>query len=480
MLALYLSSDKAISLGIEPNSKGLYSLTHYEIAEFPEDFLENAHIKDPTKTAEFVQTLLKDNSEYTFLLPESAYYTIRLISSSELSSDEVDNQAKQALGLSSQPLITIQSRIPTASNKFAYLHISLPQTISDSYSSLLTQLSTKPSKIIPESLAAFPVFQNTIGPTEVVAYLPQNNNLIFYDHLGPVSSVSLPGKDKLGKEVEKELGNFYKTHKHKSKRIIAPPASAPFLKGLSIEVLPTNFLLEKKIAEIAPNGLEGIQLDTLNPSLVGLFLLGEDALEMKGKLLPEEKPSIPLVEILKDDTNDKPENSPDSQETSPIISTGSVLSKKKLTIWLTGSFLGGVLATVLVGKFTPMQVANLVKNKPTPTIAAPTMSPSPTPEVISREGLKIEIENGTKTPKLAKKLADFMTTLGYKDIATGNASSQAHPTTLIQVKTGKKAMLDLFKTDLKSQISSPEAQESLSADSNFDGVIIIGEDFIGK
>ena len=129
-----------------------------------------------------------------------------------------------------------------------------------------------------------------------------------------------------------------------------------------------------------------------------------------------------------------------------------------------------------------------VKQSPTPTAKTtptPTPKTSVTPTVTSgssvdsatgldRANLTIAIQNGGGVPGAATKASNFLKSLGYSIASSGNADNFDYGETVIQVKSTKKAYLDLLKKDLSSEYTIGEATFDLT-DSTADAVVIVGK-----
>jgi hypothetical protein len=95
----------------------------------------------------------------------------------------------------------------------------------------------------------------------------------------------------------------------------------------------------------------------------------------------------------------------------------------------------------------------------TPSYEKPTDFPTPTQELINRDGVSIQILNGTGIEGEASYLQGKLRNLGYEDIEVGNARKQEN----IETQAS-------FSDDLSSSIVSEltEALKSVYEDINFD------------
>jgi hypothetical protein len=127
------------------------------------------------------------------------------------------------------------------------------------------------------------------------------------------------------------------------------------------------------------------------------------------------------------------------------------------------------------------------KEKVTPTM---TVKPSPTPKTekkttltptkalikLKRQDLKIQVLNGSQTAGLAKKTKEFLEKLGYQEIDIGNADNNEYKATKISLTSVKKDYFSLLVDDLKDDYQISSQPGELKKDSDYDVVIIIGED----
>ena len=126
------------------------------------------------------------------------------------------------------------------------------------------------------------------------------------------------------------------------------------------------------------------------------------------------------------------------------------------------------------------------KSKDTPSSTAetpqtispsPAQSPQPTAEqpAPDRASVTIQILNGSGIPGKAGTVKDLLTGLGYQDIDTGNADTYDYDQTEISVADANTALLNLLIADLKSAYDLSDESTALSADSEYDAIIIVGK-----
>lgn len=144
------------------------------------------------------------------------------------------------------------------------------------------------------------------------------------------------------------------------------------------------------------------------------------------------------------------------------------------TALLVGALVGG-----LITYFSGISKLNMVVSSPSPiatTIpeAQETPKASPASEV-KRDGIKVQILNGSGVAGAAGKAKTLLEGLGYKDVDTGNASSSDFATTEVAVKESNDSYLDLIINDLSKNYEAKEASKPLSASSKYDIVITLGK-----
>lgn len=118
------------------------------------------------------------------------------------------------------------------------------------------------------------------------------------------------------------------------------------------------------------------------------------------------------------------------------------------------------------GKTTPTPG----KGTPTPTGASSVDKASG----LDRADLKVAIQNGSGVAGAATKASSLLKKLGYDVVSSGNADNFDYEGTTIQVKTTKKAYLDILKKDLAEEYTIDTATSNYTGD-EADAVVIIGK-----
>ncbi|MFZ3301911.1 MAG: LytR C-terminal domain-containing protein [Microgenomates group bacterium] len=144
------------------------------------------------------------------------------------------------------------------------------------------------------------------------------------------------------------------------------------------------------------------------------------------------------------------------------------------TALLVGALVGGLI-TYFSG------LSRLEGNEPTVTPVAtaisevketPVASTTPT---VKRDGLKVQVLNGSGVSGAAGKAKTLLEGLGYTSVDTGNASSSDFANTEVAVKESAKEYLDLVIKDLSKEYEATAAAKVLPTSSKYDIVITLGK-----
>ncbi len=114
------------------------------------------------------------------------------------------------------------------------------------------------------------------------------------------------------------------------------------------------------------------------------------------------------------------------------------------------------------------------KTSPTPTTKG---TPTPTKASASdldRSNLSLEVQNGSGVAGAATKMSDALKKLGYTVASSGNADNFDYEKTEIQLKSTKKAYLEMLKKDLGDDYTIGSATSDYTGDA--DGVVIVGKE----
>lgn len=114
--------------------------------------------------------------------------------------------------------------------------------------------------------------------------------------------------------------------------------------------------------------------------------------------------------------------------------------------------------------------------KPTTSVLGSTSSSTTDKATgLDRSKLTIEVLNGGGQVGAASKASDYLKSLGYKVVSSGNADTFDYEKTLVGVVSAKAKYLPLLKKDLSSSYALG-TQTATSSSSTADAVVIIGKE----
>lgn len=142
------------------------------------------------------------------------------------------------------------------------------------------------------------------------------------------------------------------------------------------------------------------------------------------------------------------------------------------TALLIGALVGG-----LITYFSGISKLAEVELVPTPVpfvepVIQATASPSSVPE-LDRSVIKLQVLNGSGISGEANSAKIFLESLGYKNVAIGNAP-KTYTETTISFKDDMKEKLEAVGGDISKKYEVSEKTETLIASSKFDFVIYLG------
>lgn len=131
------------------------------------------------------------------------------------------------------------------------------------------------------------------------------------------------------------------------------------------------------------------------------------------------------------------------------------------------TYFSGIASLNSTGSETPTPVATIVSD----VTATPVASVAPS---LKRDGLKVQVLNGSGVAGAAGKAKTLLEGLGYKSVDTGNASSSNFVNTEVAVKESSKEYLELVIKDLSKEYEATDAAKVLPTSSKYDIVITLG------
>lgn len=173
---------------------------------------------------------------------------------------------------------------------------------------------------------------------------------------------------------------------------------------------------------------------------------------------------------------------PEKVEEAPqIVETSDEYEDKPNYLWIIvpTALLVGALVGGLITYFSGL--SRLEGDEPTVTPVAttasevketPVASSAPT---LKRDGLKLQVLNGSGVSGAAGKAKTLLEGLGYTSVDTGNASSSDFANTEVAVKDSAKEYMDLIIKDLSKEYEATAAAKVLPTSSKYDIVITLGK-----
>ncbi len=213
--------------------------------------------------------------------------------------------------------------------------------------------------------------------------------------------------------------------------------------------------------------------------------------DLKEEVRESKKKMVVVEEVAEVEEAKKEEISDESQapkvvevaEVSPVVTEVTVDEEeveKSNYLWIIipTALLIGALVGGLITYFSG--ISRLAELSPTSTpvpTSAPVVQPTPTTEsksTFDRSIVKIQVLNGSGISGLASKAKIYLEGLGYKEVATGNASVSNLVETKISAKDSKSEVLNNVISDVSKNYKVAEKTEVLAASSKYDFVIILG------
>jgi len=182
----------------------------------------------------------------------------------------------------------------------------------------------------------------------------------------------------------------------------------------------------------------------------------------------------------------KPESVVEVQVTEEKPAEPVAVHRSWTWLWIVAAFLGGlvlglVLGFVLWGRTeeiiedTGAQPAAIEEVKPTASPTSGATGPTPTMGKVDRGTIKVKVLNGTGGKGIAAAAQTFLQSLGYKNVAVGNADKEDYSKTEISVKKDKTDLFATLKADLGSKYTVSETMVMLEVVSEYDAIVTIGK-----
>jgi hypothetical protein len=136
---------------------------------------------------------------------------------------------------------------------------------------------------------------------------------------------------------------------------------------------------------------------------------------------------------------------------------------------------------------TPASNAATATPSPTPVKSGPTSNPTntPTPKPtinpvdkasgLDRSKLTVTVQNGSGEEGVGAKGSDYLKSLGYDVVTTGNADNFNYTSVTVEVKPTNQDFLDLLKKDLGFSYTVASSSSDLVDSFSSDALVIIGK-----
>lgn len=194
------------------------------------------------------------------------------------------------------------------------------------------------------------------------------------------------------------------------------------------------------------------------------------------------KKMVVVEEIVEEEKTPIVESEP-AMDTEPVkkVEEEVIIEEEKtnyLWIIIPIALLIGALVGGFITYFSGISRLTETDASPSPIASVqPTVEPIPTASPsanFKRDTLKLQVLNGSGVSGLAGKAKTYLESLGYKDVAIGNASVSNLTETIISVKESKKDLVENIRTDLAKNYKVAKETETLVATSKYDFVITLG------
>lgn len=529
-------SDCSIEvLRLKKNLFGKRGVSSFGRAELEEGIAKKGEILDGQKLAEKLGGLIK-GAKVNFTLPDLRIFTHRVLLPLDISYPAIDPFLKEKV-VEVIPLefedLTYDFKVLSETEKGReILFVAIPKKILVGYLKTFRILKLIPVLAVPESIAAFEIFKETVVKDETVLFVDvggKTSTFSFFDKFGPFLTLNKPVQTKVLKEEVKRVGKFLKEKYDKEiKRVIIGGGRSlemdaeAFSKEIGIWTTGADKILEDKLLKIPLIFNVGKLPPILFLNVLGLALLAQrkDELNLLKDIktlsleFVEEESERRKIEKKGQSGENKEEGKKkkekegigegegEEEEAQEKIEEGTGQKEKKAEILAKGrTFLSNffkaffrsqrrlilliiILAALLtffgiyflIKKPSAKKTVRMVKEE-TPIVSSTSQPSTPTPTLrINRKDLKIKVLNGSGIPGEAKEAASILEELGYKVVETANADSYDYEKTVIKIKEEKKNFFSLLTNDLKTHYIISGEEFILPKDEKVEAIIIIGKE----
>jgi len=518
MFNIDISDSSIEALKLKKGLLGKFSVSSFGRVELEEGIVRNTEILDPQKLAEKLGGLVK-GQKINFTLPDLRTFTCRILLPLDISRSAIESflkdKAAEVIPYDFEDLVYDFKVVNETEKGREILFIAVSKKILIDCLKTFAICKFSPLVAVPESLAAFEIFKETIVKNEIVLYVDiggKTSTLSFFDKFGPFLTLNKAVETKvLEKEIKKASSFLKEKYSKEVKRVVIGGGGSlevdgdSFSKEIGIWTTKADKILSDKLAKIDLNFNADKTSPVLFLNVLGLSLLSQrkDELnlvkDIKTLLLELEKEESKEKNVedkekgKKEETEEGEEREDEGKEKQ--VEEGEVDGKE-------GQEESGekshsnffqillkfkrVLVIIIVALLTFFGIYFLVKKpfvkkaeEQTPVIS-PTIqpaTPTATPSAkLERKDFKIKVLNGSGIAGKAGEAASSLEELGYEVTATGNADSFDYEETVIKIKEEKKDFLSLLTNDLETFYTVSSEENVLVEDEEADAVVIVGKE----
>ncbi|OGK21242.1 hypothetical protein A3C23_01885 [Candidatus Roizmanbacteria bacterium RIFCSPHIGHO2_02_FULL_37_13b] len=478
-----------IYLFLDKNTVKLLSLSKALLGQFNSVYFQKNHENDLWQTGKVINvdliasavkealTLSRPQAvtekEVCLILPQSTFefkvYDIPIDISESAILPFIRDKARADLQMSLSDLMYDYLLIKQNGHA-KVLFFALSKSVYNSYLQALQLLGLQIANVVPETLAYFKLFEKTLRAEKkenilYVFYKEHESFSYLYNSFGLLYSTKYPVKKEGFELALKNVIEKLKKENVSLNRIILSGAGSEkfrqdlFTKEIGVWTNP----LKKIILNFYQEYLKLIIISPSEPFpfldydvCLGAFIFSKENTQFRLNQPQGDKSSSPKMKLK-------------------LPNIGLKLRDISIFVF---SFILTFLAIYLIPKLNinlPLQQSKQIV--PVKIIPTSTIKPLPTP-MVDKKTLKIKILNGSGVKGLAAVAKKTLQEKEYVEILTGNADSFDMDKTSVQVKEDKKAILNLFLTDINSLLKLDKSQIStLESSQSADIILILGKDF---
>jgi hypothetical protein len=491
MMYLYLGKHTVKVIGMAKTLLGQYNIAHFSKTH-SSDFFINGKPQGVDLIASAVKEAVTSSQpepisdkDVCLILPQELFSFARYTVPTDISDsaivpfiqDKVRNDLKISLENTYHDFLI--NRKDGESNVFFF---AIDKETFDSLKQAFSLVQLRISRIVPESLAYYTLFEKTLRQDKkenilYATYEERDSLGYLFDSFGLLQNK----KYELGIDVKTSLKNIVEEAEregHKINRLILSGTQSKtvrqdlFTKEVGAWTNPLEKIIENFYKEyikmIIPNGNGGLSILEFDVCFGGF-------------IFTEEHKDFTLM-----------------QQTVSASTGGRGLPGINLSMgWLSGIFnmktflifaISFALSFGIIFALSRAQGSGLSLKvpsfggfgqnakptaKPTPK---PTTEPTPTPSV-TREELKVKILNGSGIAGKAGEVKEILQDAGYTDIVTDNADSFDYTQTEVQLAESAADALAYIQEDLADYVEITDAATIDDEEETADVIIIVGTDF---